>query len=241
MVETGLMVAGEQPSSRRPLLASEGDVARARDELLSEMKVTKGCRFNASKRLERRDKRMITITAFASVYVILLTVLPLFFHVGEILGNAVTATVIVFSLIILASSLLQYSNNDPVRAEQHHRCGLEVNALRRALRATDNCSMTVIAEYSKRYDDIIQKYGLNHDDIDFDKYKIEHPLEYPKSDTVAGTKEAAKRVGREQRWAEFAVSAMSALAAALAAAGLAAASPFVERIMDMIRTWLQKP
>ncbi len=216
---------------RGPLVASDADIVKARDDLLSEMKVTKSCRFNASKRLERRDKRMITITAFASVYVILLTILPLFFHVGEALSNTVTATIILFSLVILASSLLQYSNNDPVRAEQHHRCGLEVNALRRAFRAVDNCSMAVIAEYSRRYDEIIQKYGLNHDDIDFDKYKIEHPLEYPAAATAAGEKkDAAKRVSREQQWAELAVAFMSSLSAAIALAGLAASSKHAEHI-----------
>lgn len=142
------------------------------------MKATAGCRFNAAKRLEKRDRRMISLSAFTSVYVILLSVLPLFFEVGIVIAKILTAITIIFSLIILASSLLQYSNNDPVRAEQHHRCALEINALRRQLRSTEVCDMEVLNRYSGTYDGIIQKYGINHLDIDFYKYKLDHPDEY---------------------------------------------------------------
>jgi hypothetical protein len=159
---------------------------------------------------------MITITAFASVYVILLTVLPLFFHVSEFLTSSVNAATIVFSLIILASSLLQYSNNDPVRAEQHHRCALEVNALRRELRSAENCSSVMVAEFGKRFDEILQKYSINHDDIDFDKYKVEHPDEYPKGVTDSEKKEVARKVERAQSWTAFVLAAMSTIAAAVA-------------------------
>jgi hypothetical protein len=155
------------------------DMEAGKRELLHEMKVTKGSRFNAAERLRRRDRRMITITAFASVYVIVLTIMPLFFHVGEAITGVLNAITICFSIIILASSLLQYSNNDPVRAEQHHRCALEINALRRELRATESTNYQILFESGKRYDEILQKYSLNHDPIDFIKYKLEHPHEYP--------------------------------------------------------------
>jgi SMODS and SLOG-associating 2TM effector domain family 5 len=187
------------------------ELARARADLLQEMKVTKGCRFNASRRLERRDRRMNTITAFASVYVILLTVLPLFFHFGESISSVVTATVIVFSLVILASSLLQYSNNDPVRAEQHHRCGLEVNALRREFRAISTYTAATVSEYGKRFDELLQKYGTNHDDIDFDKYKVEHPSEYPSSATDDKTKALEKQVDRTLFSTKIVVGGMSVI------------------------------
>src|SRR5450759_944028 len=90
--------------------------------LLQEMNITKGSRFNAAERLRRRDRKRTTITAFASVYVVILTIIPTLFHLSDALGNIINVIIIVFSIVILTSSLLQYSSGDPVRAEQHHRC-----------------------------------------------------------------------------------------------------------------------
>ncbi len=70
MSDEGVTANGEtaaqdgSASSYSPTNANE--IEKVRRDLVQEMKITKGCRFNASKRLERRDKRMITITAFAS-------------------------------------------------------------------------------------------------------------------------------------------------------------------------------
>ncbi|MEX6505993.1 SLATT domain-containing protein [Jiella sp. M17.18] len=108
----------------------------AREQLLKEMKRTKGARFNASKRLEARDRRRTATTAYASAAVIVLTLLPVFFPVPSLLGSALNLTTIAFSLIILASSLLQSSSADPVKADQFQRCALEINSLRRDLRVS---------------------------------------------------------------------------------------------------------
>lgn len=183
------------------------DVEKIRADLLQEMKATKGARFNAAKRLERRDRRIISVTAFASVYVIVLTVLPLFFSLGPVVVNSANAVTIVFSLVILAASLLQYSNNDPVRAEQHHRCALEINALRRELRATETPTADSVLEFGRKYDEIIRRYSVNHDDVDFEKYKTEHPDEYPNPQGAgAGT---SASVSIERNWVEWAVGTMT--------------------------------
>lgn len=201
------------------------DIEKAKAELVHEMKVTKGTRFNAAKRLERRDKRMITITAFASIYVIVLTVLPLFFRVSPFIVSLVNATTLIFSLIILASSLLQYSNNDPVRAEQFHRCALEVNALRRELQATEPSNPEVLFAFGKRYDEILNRYNINHDQVDFEKYKLEHPEEYPPAKTDAG---APKRVGAELEAVKALITGMSVIVIGVS---LAAATPDIARIL----------
>jgi hypothetical protein len=233
---TGIGMSGLEEDTALPpsVRASAAVIAKEREDLLHEMKVTKGCRFNASKRLERRDKRMIVITSFASVYVILLTIFPLFFHVDDFITSVVTAVIILFSLIILASSLLRYSNNDPVRAEQYHRCALEVNALLRALRTTDDCSMRDIAEYSRRYDEIIQKYNLNHDDIDFSKYKLDHSSEYP--DAI--TKLEEKKTVRGQGFADDIVSGMSFLFAVVALLAAALSSDYIMNELHALTNWL---
>ncbi len=78
---------------------------------------------------------------------------------------------------------MQYSSGDPVKAEQHHRCALEINTLRRELRTKEIISAEELTVMSRRYDEILQRYEVNHEPVDFEKYKLEHPEEYPKLGT----------------------------------------------------------
>jgi SMODS and SLOG-associating 2TM effector domain family 5 len=48
------------------------------EALLKSLKVTAGCRFIASKRLAYHDKTLTCVTAFASAYVIGITLMPYF-------------------------------------------------------------------------------------------------------------------------------------------------------------------
>ncbi|HYH39432.1 MAG TPA: SLATT domain-containing protein [Azospirillum sp.] len=212
------------------------DLEEKRTNLLREMKITKGARFNAAERLGRRDRRMITITAFASVYVILLTILPMFVPMEGLFVNISNFITIIFSLIILAASLLQYSNNDPVRAEQHHRCGLEINALRRALRAAEPITKEIIFEHGQKYDEILQKYGINHDPADLLKYKAEHPDEFP-TEHVHVEQNERRDEARDNLLSRIIIS-MSAVVIGMGASvavSLIAESNTVQRILSYIR------
>jgi SMODS and SLOG-associating 2TM effector domain family 5 len=150
-----------------------------RTQLLNEMKLSKGARFNASKRLEDRDRRRTTTMAYASASVIILTLLPAFFITPGWLASALSIATVAMSLIILANSLLQAQSNDPVKADQFHRCALEINSLRRQLRAIEGITAEQIASFSTDYDNILSRYNLNHDAEDSEKYRLEHPDEFP--------------------------------------------------------------
>lgn len=165
-----------------------------RVSLLYEMKVTKGSRFNAAERLRRRDRRSTTIVSFASAYVIVLTIIPIIFHVPDFIGSLITVAIVVFSIVILTFSLIQYSNGDPVKAEQHHRCAMEINALRRRLRSLPAVDFETLASYADRYDEILQRYSVNHEVVDYETYKIEHPEEFP---NIKNKKELTREIKRE--------------------------------------------
>jgi hypothetical protein len=84
------------------------------------------------------------------------------------------------SIVILVSSLLQYSNGDVVNAEQHHRSALEMNELRRLLKLkVETAKEKELEDFIDRYNTVLQKYSINHDDIDFLQYKLERPELYP--------------------------------------------------------------
>ena len=102
-------------------------------ELLHKMGVTAGARFNAAKRLQGRDRRMALVVALSSAFVIALTVIPYIYRLPPPVTGDLSVITLVMSVLILAVSLIQYSNNDAVIADQHHRSGLEINELKHEL------------------------------------------------------------------------------------------------------------
>lgn len=149
------------------------------EKLLKSLKSTAGANFIAAKRLENHDRRLTRLTAFASSYVIILTALPYFFKLPSTTATTYDLVTLVFAVVILISSLLQYSNNNIARAEQHHRSGLEVNELHRLLLVEgENPSKETLVDFTKRYSSILQKYSINHDELDYSKYQVDRPEEH---------------------------------------------------------------
>jgi hypothetical protein len=143
------------------------------------MNVTKGARFNAARRLEGRDRKMALVVALASALVIALTFVPFAYQLPKVVIADLSVVTMLASVLILAISLIQYSNDDAVNAEQHHRCGLEVNQLRGELSAKgDGVDVTELRTFTERYARILDKYSVNHDAVDFDQYRIEHSEKY---------------------------------------------------------------
>ena len=145
-------------------------------DLLYRMNVTKGSRFNASKRLEGRDRRMALLIALASALVIALTFMSTAYRLPPSVVSDLNVVTMVASVLILAVSLIQYSNDDAVNAEQRHRCGLEINELRGHLQAVqESISEENLREFARRYSHILDKYSVNHDLVDYDRYRLDHP------------------------------------------------------------------
>lgn len=151
----------------------------ALDRLMKSLKETAGSRFIAAQRLEDHDKRLTRLTAFTSAYIIALTILPYFVKLLPHVTDAYNLITVGFALVILVSSLLQYSSGDVVNAEQHHRSALEINEIRRLLLASQNVTPEVIVDFTNRYNAVLQKYSVNHDELDYKKLQLERSNEYP--------------------------------------------------------------
>jgi SMODS and SLOG-associating 2TM effector domain family 5 len=91
---------------------------------------------------------------------------------------------VALSIIILVSSLLQYSSGNVANAEQHHRCALELKELHRLLllRAAGDIPNDELRDFTGRYNAALQKYSINHSDVDFLQYQLERPEMYPWND-----------------------------------------------------------
>lgn len=145
------------------------------DDLMSNMRSTAGSRFAAAKRLELRDRSLTRLTAFASGYIIILTVLPYILKTDPALTDKINLATVAIAVVILVSSLLQYSSGDVLKAEQFHRSALELKELRREIKARRS-TMTAreFLEDSSKYSRILEKYAVNHDDIDYLRYQLEN-------------------------------------------------------------------
>lgn len=149
-------------------------------DLLADTKSTAGARFNASKRLAGKDRALTRLTAFTSAYIIIFTALPYIAKLSPLASDHLNLINLSLAIVVLVSSLLQYSSNDVVNSEQHHRCALEINEMRRNLKASPSpVSSGRVLEEVERYNNILQKYSVNHDDVDYLKHKLTHRRDYP--------------------------------------------------------------
>lgn len=150
-------------------------------ELLVNMKSTAASRYNAAKRLESREQGLTRLTSFTSAYVIALTVLPYFLKLPPGAADRMNLLTLGLGVVILVASLLQYSSRDSVNAEQHYRCGLEIGELRRRLKiSAETITGDELSQVADQYALILQKYSINHDQIDYEQYQIERKEEYSK-------------------------------------------------------------
>lgn len=148
-------------------------------ELLKSLRATAGSRFNASKRLSHVDRRLTALTAFTSAFIIALTVFPKFIDVTPKAGAWIELTTVALSVLLLASSVLQYASNHAVKSELFHRSALDIQELKRQLQFRANTiDQDEFLTISASYNDVLQKYSLNHDDVDFFRYQLENPKLY---------------------------------------------------------------
>lgn len=149
------------------------------DNLLRRMKETAGSRFNAHKRLEHRDRTLTFGTAFVSAYVIALTILPYFLPIRKSDTDIIGFFTVLFSIFIIISTLAQFSGSYSVLAEQHHRCALEINEIRSELDIKKDIITTdEIINIQDKYNSILQKYSINHENVDYDKHRLSRPNEF---------------------------------------------------------------
>jgi hypothetical protein len=157
------------------------------DQLDKSLCYTARSRFNAAKRLEKRDHQIGWVVSMASAYTIIVSVFPYIVKLPQNVTDFLNLVVVAFSIVTLVFSLLVASRRDSVNAEQHHRSGLELNEVRREL-ATERYEAAVKnASISKderlklqqKYNDVLQKYSVNHEDIDFKRQQLEWSHELP--------------------------------------------------------------
>ena len=131
------------------------------NELENKMYITKKARFNAAQRIFLTQRCLnMTITA-VSIFQILIS-LVLIINKEAAYQNILTCFTIISSIFILVISNSSILNNGTKEAYIMHKCGLAIGKLYDELRFANANE----ADISRRYDETLIEYDINHENID---------------------------------------------------------------------------
>lgn len=145
--------------------------------LLSRMHKTKGARFAAHKRFEKKGYYNAFTVSILSFYVICISCGLIVFRdsINEPISNWLTFISVSLSVFIIIITLLDKSERFDVKGESMHNCAREILDLYNRLSYESIEDSDKFEEYRRKYNEIIYKYPFNHDDIDRYIYLSETP------------------------------------------------------------------
>lgn len=144
-----------------------------------DMKVTAGSRFIASSRLKKSSRRKQWFAIIFSVFIVLVSALTLVFEFSSLYTKVLGFVGLASSIFVVVFSAAQIENNDAVNSHRLYGSAVAISALRRELTALDPVDQKQeLPRLAKLYNDVIDVHGINHDDKDFNKYKLEHWWEF---------------------------------------------------------------
>ncbi len=136
---------------------------------------TAGARYNAARRLERRDLfATISLSLFSAVGVGLAVVQRIYaFEPSSPADNYITALSVCLGIFLLVISLIEWGASNSVKADRLHQNAEELNAFQRELglvildiNAGKQVTSDDAGKYLKKYDEIKARSSFNHAPLD---------------------------------------------------------------------------
>ena len=178
----------ESPTAPIPLASkpdgSLPDVESFAGSLRKKLWITRGARYNASRRLQSKHNLSISTISYLSAYVLVLAALPFLgvFDFNALQRGALNVATFALSLFILTLSLLEASRNYQGRATSLHNCANEISELydelELALASGNALTAARLREISARYHEIIRRFQDNHEPVDNLLFRVEHPADF---------------------------------------------------------------
>ena len=142
---------------------------------------TMGARFNAARRLKRRDIiGAFSIAVFAMIGVGLAIVQPIYEIKPGNLDNFLTALSVLLGMFVVAISLIEWGYQGGHKAEVLYRTGEELTEFHRKLDQILSTSKDVgdINSLRIEYEQIKRRCPYNHEPVDDRAFRAEHPAEF---------------------------------------------------------------
>jgi hypothetical protein len=145
---------------------------------------TSGARFNAARRLRRRERfSCFSIACFSALGIALVIVQRVYgVPAGTNLDNHYTFLALAISLFVLIISLIEGAGGYPLKAERLHYNAVELDALQerlgQTLSQTEDAERlkSEITEISRAYEEKIKQCPENHEPIDDELFRAQHRL-----------------------------------------------------------------
>lgn len=153
--------------------------------------ITKGSRFEASRRLSLQSRLSITSISCLSIYAIAISVIQnIIDSTGQCrsLNNLYTITAILLSVFILGLSLLEGLKNHQLRAERLDNNAKDLSKIYREIEIflyfkLENNNLNehkkFIEHITKEYNDLLDRCQENHDSDDYWLFKVKHLKDFP--------------------------------------------------------------
>ncbi|UBF23983.1 SLATT domain-containing protein [Kovacikia minuta CCNUW1] len=143
---------------------------------------TKGSRFNAARRLNRKYQFGITSIAILSVYGIAIPIIQSIPNIAKCqnVNSLYTAISTILSVFTLALSLLEGSKNHQLRAEKLHNNAVQISSLGRKLEYLITCESQSkdfgekLRDLSGEYEKVVQECPENHEPEDYLLFQLQH-------------------------------------------------------------------
>jgi hypothetical protein len=141
---------------------------------------TKGARFNAYRRLEKKNSALTFITSFSSIHLLAIAILqlsslvPLSVEQSKLL-NFISITI---SIIILAYSLFEGGKEHGLKSERHHLCGIELDRCYSRLQHITDGDTSGLIKLTDEYNDVTEKHLLNHDSVDDEFFQLQNSNDF---------------------------------------------------------------
>lgn len=140
--------------------------------------ITKGSRFNASRRLLRKHHASIFTIAVLSFYNISISLAPEFLGIK---GN-VPELSIILSVFILILSLLEANKGYNIQAERLHQNAIDLSHL--YFKFVNRKKEVSLDTFINEYNQLIKNCPENHEPIDNNLFKTEHPHDFGLEKTI---------------------------------------------------------
>jgi hypothetical protein len=148
-------------------------------ELYRRIRLTAGARFNAARRLWRHDRLAQWSIALSSVALIVLALVQAVGIETTVSSRALSVVQVSLAVLVLVISLLISRDNFALQAYRMHRCGLELNRLKRRIepRLASLHDDDFFCNVSEEYYGILCEHE-NHAPIDYDLYRLNKAEEF---------------------------------------------------------------
>lgn len=147
-------------------------------DLKRRIKITRMARFQASSRLERRQKISYFVISLLSLLVISISLLPNIYNLSNASEQIFLALTVVNSVFVIITTFLEASGNFVHKGEQLHQSARKVSTVYNKLlllAEEERVEKERIRELQKEYQLALDECPFNHDNLDYSRVKIQEP------------------------------------------------------------------